>query len=290
MKSRESMGNKATMIAIISNIILAALNFVVGTIAGSTALIAGAADNMSDVLASIITAVAFKIGLKPADSKHPYGHGRAEPIAGLIVAGFLFIVAYEILIGAVSKLVSPHLTAPDMIAAYIAIIAVVINFIIAKYLLKCGNEINSPAIISVAANKKADVYTSLAIFLGILGSKLGYPILDPSLAILVSILVIKTAYEVARNNIDNIMGKISEKLYADLYNETVSIQGVHNVCELKINAIGSYYSLDIEVLADPNLSFDESFNLSEYIESHLIQNFKYIQWANVHVIPENEKE
>jgi len=89
MKQEEKTGRKAVTVAISGNILLTIFNFVVGILSGSTALVAEAAHTLSDVITSMITAVGFRIGLKPPDSEHPYGHGRAEPLVGLVIVVFL---------------------------------------------------------------------------------------------------------------------------------------------------------------------------------------------------------
>src|SRR5512137_2906812 len=94
---REKAGTKASFVAIFGNIFLTIFNFTVGILSGSTALVAEGAHTLSDVLTSIIAFVGFKIGMRPADEEHHYGHGRAEPIVGLIIVVFLGVVAYEIL-------------------------------------------------------------------------------------------------------------------------------------------------------------------------------------------------
>ena len=118
VEERKRIGKRAVSVAISGNILLTVLNFVVGILSGSMALVAESAHTFSDVLTSIITSIGFKIGLKPPDSKHPYGHGRAEPLAGLIIVLFLGIIAYEILSEVYRKLVlGAALNPPEMTAA-----------------------------------------------------------------------------------------------------------------------------------------------------------------------------
>ena len=111
---REEIGNKASKYAILVNVILTISNFVVGIISGSTALVAQAADNAGDLLSNLIGLWAFHIGLRPADAEHPYGHGRIEPLVGLLISLILFFIAYQIFLEAYSKfLMIGSLTAPS---------------------------------------------------------------------------------------------------------------------------------------------------------------------------------
>jgi cation diffusion facilitator family transporter len=108
---RSKGGRKAATVAIIANVILTILNVAVGIISGSYGLISEGAHTLSDVATSIIAYVGFEIGQKPADKEHPIGHGRAEAISGLVIVVFLAIVSYEIITGAIDKLINPSLIA-----------------------------------------------------------------------------------------------------------------------------------------------------------------------------------
>ncbi len=154
MDDRASLGKKAAYTGIIGNIILTISNFIIGVMAGSVALVAEAAHTLSDILTSIITFIGFKVGMKPADLEHPYGHGRAEALAGLIVVLFLGIVAYEILSEAYKKLFI--VTAPpDYLAAAMALAGIIANSIMTHYMMSIGEKINSPAIIADASIKRS---------------------------------------------------------------------------------------------------------------------------------------
>ena len=152
--NRENEGNKAAKIGIVGNIILTILNAVIGLAAGSTALVAEAADNFADIISSLIGLIAFRIGLKPADKDHPYGHGRIEPIVGLFIALLLLYIAYQIFLDAYTKFVMLNsLAPPGWIAAGMALVALVINMYMSVYLLKTGKKINSHVITATGKSK-----------------------------------------------------------------------------------------------------------------------------------------
>ena len=206
---RGKIGRNASAVAISGEILLTIFNFTIGTISGSSALIAESAHTLSDVLTSIIAFIGFKIGMKPADNDHQYGHGRAEPLVGLVIVAFLLIVAYEILSGVYVKLLSgTALAPPELIAALMALIGIFVNLIMTTYLTRSGKKINSPAIIADGQHQKVDIFSCMAVLIGVVGAQLGYPILDPLVATLIALIVIKTAIELARDNVDIIMGKL----------------------------------------------------------------------------------
>ena len=177
---RTKAGTKASAVAISANIILTILNVIVGVMSGSYALVSEGGHTLSDVITSIIAYAGFKIGQKPADKEHPIGHGRAEAISGLVIVVFLALVAYEIITGALDKIIHPELiTVPDLYAALMAIFGIFVNFIISEYIIRVGREIKSPAIVADGKHQKTDIFSSIAVLIGVAVSNMGYPILDP---------------------------------------------------------------------------------------------------------------
>jgi cation diffusion facilitator family transporter len=289
---REEIGNRASKIGIIVNVILTILNFGVGIISGSTALVAQAADNAGDVLSNLIGLWAFRIGLRPADAEHPYGHGRIEPLVGLLISLILFFIAYQIFQEAYTKfLMIGSLTAPSWIAAGMAIIALFLNYFVMKYLFKTGKEINSQILVATGNQKKMDVFTSVAIFFGIVGSQLGYPILDPILAVVIGVLVIKTAFDVARENIDNLMGKVpSKKIINEIKFVAVSVDGVYDAHDIKVNNMGPYVSTELHVKVKSDLPLKEAHKIAHKVEKIIIDKIDIVNTATVHVCPLDEDD
>ena len=288
---REKRGRKAIIVGISGNVILVIFNFIVGTLSGSTALVAEAAHTFSDILDSSIAFIGFKIGLKPPDIEHPYGYGRAESLAGLVSVIFLIIIAYEILSDVYQKfLLGGGLTPPDWTAAVMALAGVAINFTMTTYMAKTGREINSPAINADAKHQKVDVFTSIAIFAGIVGSQFGLPILDPLVALFIVVLVLKTAFDVARDNINNILGKLpSEDIITDIKRAALSVEGTAGVHDIKINYTGPYASADVHVEVDPDLSVVEAHKISIQVEKKIIEQVDIVTIVNVHVCITGEK-
>jgi len=288
---REKSGRKAIIVGIVGNTILVIFNFIVGTLSGSTALIAEAAHTFSDILDSSIAFVGFKIGLKPPDIEHPYGYGRAESLAGLITVVFLIIIVYELLLEVYQKLLlGGQLTPPSWIAAIMALVGIVVNYTMTSYMTKIGQQINSPAIMADAKHQRVDILTSIAIFVGVAGSQFGFPILDPLVALLIVVLVLRTAYGVARDNINNILGKVpSEEISNDIKEAALSVDGVQGIHNIKVNYFGPYATSDIHIEVDPNLSITEAHEISIKAEKEIIDQVDIVTAVNIHVCLTGEK-
>ena len=289
---RHKTGRKAVMVAISGNILLTIFNFIVGILSGSSALVAEAAHTLSDVLTSIITAIGFRIGLKPPDSEHPYGHGRAEPLVGLLIVVFLVFIAYEIISGAYEKLLfMGALAPPDWTAAVMAIIGIGVNLTMTTYMMGVGKKINSPAIIADAQHQKVDIFSCAAIVVGVVGSNLGILILDPLVAVLIAILVLRTAFHVGKDNINNLMGKVPSKdLITDITNAGMSVEGVRGIHDIKVNYMGPNASVDLHVSVDPELSLRNAHKIAHRVEKRVIEQVDIVSIVYVHVCPDGEDE
>ena len=161
---RTKGGTKAAIVGIGSNTFLTIFNIGIGIISGSYALISEGAHTLSDVATSIIAYLGFRIGQK-----------RAEAIAGLIIVLFLTMVAYEIMTGAINKIVHPELiTTPSYLAAVMALIGIGVNLCISRYIIALGKKIRSPAIVADGNHQKVDIFSSVAILVGVFASNSGY--------------------------------------------------------------------------------------------------------------------
>lgn len=292
IEDRKKMGRRAVSVAIIGNVGLTVFNFIVGVLSGSTALIAESAHTFSDILTSTITFIGFRISLKPPDIQHPYGHGRAEPLVGLVIVVFLGIIAFEIVSTVYSKLfLGGPLTSPEPIAAVMALIGVVVNLTMTRYIMKTGKKINSPAIIADAQHQKVDVFSSIAIFAGVIGSKLGFPILDPIVAIFIAIMVLKTAFDVGRANINNIMGTVpSKEILVDIRTAALSVEGALGIHNVRINYLGPYASVELHVRVDEDLSLKEAHVIAHNVQEKVVGDVDLIAMATVHVCPDDDDE
>ena len=284
---RSKAGKKAAIVAIVANCFLTAFNIAIGIMSGSYALISEGAHTLSDVATSVIAFVGFKIGQKPADDEHPIGHGRAEAIGGLIIVLFLGMVAYEIMQGAIERLLNPSLiTTPDFYAAIMAVFGIIINFSVSEYIIKIGKEIRSPAIVADGKHQKTDIFSSIAVLLSVVVSNIGYPILDPIIGLIIGVLILKTAYEVGKENIDNIMGKVPSQEFINkikrVANKTPKAQDAHNI---KVDYLGSYAVVSLHVKVDGNMTVDESHKIAHIVETNLINKIPEVKYAVVHVCP-----
>ena len=287
-EERDRLGTRASAVAIIGNIFLTILNISVGMMSGSYALVSEGAHTISDIVTSVIAFVGFKIGSKPADKEHPLGHGRAEAIAGLIIVIFLSLVAIEVIEGAFHKLFfGGSLEIPDSIAVVMAFVGVLVNLFMSKYIIHLGEKARSPAIIADGKHQRVDIFASLAIFIGIMVSQYGYPMLDPIISIFIGALIARTAINVLIDNLNNIMGTIpSDDLIKEIGDAANSVADVCSAHDIKVNYFGSYATVALHVELPPDMSLKEAHKITHNVQDKILENVDIVQAVHVHPCPE----
>ena len=130
---------------------------------------------------------------------------------------FLVIIGWKIIVNAIEKIVNPNLiTVSDYYAALIAVVGIILNFAVSRYIIGIGKKIDSPAIEADGHHQKTDIYSSIAILISILVANMGYPILDPIVGIIIGLLIMKTAFEIGKDNINNILGKVPKDIIREI--------------------------------------------------------------------------
>ncbi|WP_407408946.1 cation diffusion facilitator family transporter [Methanobrevibacter sp.] len=284
---RQKGGKKAAMVAITANCILTVLNIAVGIISGSYALVSEGAHTLSDVATSVIAYIGFYIGQKPADAEHPIGHGRAEAISGLVIVIFLVLIAWEIIQGSVEKIHNPSLiTVPSTLAAVMAVVGIIVNLRVSEYIIELGKQIKSPAIVADGKHQKTDIFSSIAILVGVVVSNMGYPILDPIIALIIGGLILKTAYEITKENIDNIMGRVpSEEFIQEIKKVAEKAPEAENAHNIKVDYLGAYATVALHIELDGNMTLDESHEIVHKVQDNIIKEIPEVKYVMVHACP-----
>ncbi|WP_407414147.1 cation diffusion facilitator family transporter [Methanobrevibacter sp.] len=283
---RNKEGNKAAIAAVISNLILTTLNISVGYIGGSYALIAEGFHTLTDIVTTIIAYIGFKIGQKPSDEEHPMGHGRAEAVSGLIIVLFLAIVGWGIIEEAIEKLVNPSkITVPNFYVALMAILGIFLNLIVSTYIINIGKKIKSPAIVADGEHQKTDIFSSIAILVSVVVSNIGYPIFDPIVGIIIGLIILKTAYTIGRENIDNILGKVpNKKIIKKIKKAVDKTPGAYEAHNIRIDNYGSYITVNLHMKVNGKITVAEAHKIVHAAEKNILK-IPEIKAVSIHACP-----
>lgn len=282
----------AAWIGIFGNILLALIKFIVGKFGNSRALIADAVHSFSDVVGSLAVLVGIRASKLPPDEEHPYGHGKAESIAAIIVAAILFIVGAQIGYGSFQALFAPALT-PSILAVYVALFSIILKEAMFQYKYRLGKKLNSDALITNAWEHRSDVFSSIAALIGIGGAVAGDYLgiswmiyLDPLAGIGVSILVMIMAWKLGADAIHNTLDHVlPEEEAAELEATALSVPGVVQVDALYARVHGHYVIVDIKLAVDPHITVEEGHAIGKQVKEALLMRHKHVHNVLIHINP-----
>ncbi len=263
---------KVPVVCFFSNLTLAVFKLSIGYLTGSKGLFADGIHSLSDVVATTGVIVSLKISERGDDPRYPYGRGKIEFISCVFVYSVLLIVSLLILTEAIESILSGNLKAPNLISLFTAVVSVIANIILYRLGLCAGKAVNSPAIIANANENKADMLSSIAVILGIIGSNLGYTYSDPLAAVIVGLIIFKTASTLGWKAIEALIDTSLPANKLKIINEIIlEVQGVEKVNYIKTREIGKHYWLDIEIKVSPKLLVREGDIISRVVKYKIMK-------------------
>ncbi|ABK60699.1 cation diffusion facilitator family transporter [Clostridium novyi] len=232
-KVRDSYGYLGGIIGVIVNMALFLIKLSVGLIVKSIAITADAFNNLSDALSSIITIAGFKIASKPADEKHPFGHGRIEYLSGLIVAFMVMLVGFQFTKSSFNRIMNPEKVYFQAIPFILILISILAKIWLSRFNKYIGIKINSSALQASALDALGDVITSSTVALSLLLSKwIDFPI-DGYIGIVVSLFILYSGFSLVKETVDPLLGEAPDpEFIQQLENDILSydnICGVHDI-------------------------------------------------------------
>lgn len=263
----------AASLSIISNIILSALKIITGIISGSLSIISEAIHSLSDLLASLLTFLSVIKSSKPADSDHPYGHGKYEDMAGFIEGLLIILASLFIIIEASKKIIfGPDMDNESFMGIIVMAIAVILNILVSSLLFKVAKESNSISLYADGEHLRTDVYSSLGVMFGLILIKItGHKVLDPIIAILVAGVIFKAGYVILKRAGNNLL---DHSLPKESINKIKQIIKSHTSVKLKMNGIkarqvGPTKDFDIILQFNECTSICECHKICDEIENQI---------------------
>lgn len=275
----------AARLSIFSNTGLIVLKLVVGIISGSVSIISEAIHSFMDLLASVIAYFSVRISDKPADIRHPYGHGKFENVSGVAEAMLIFIAAGWIIYEAIKKILAPSAVENIGIGFGVMIISGIVNFFISSRLYTVAKKTNSIALEADALHLKTDVYTSFGVAIGLaLLWITGIHMLDPIIAIFVALLILKESFTLFIKAyaplLDSTLPQEDvDKIVQIIQNHCTNTMGFHN---LRTRKAGNYRYVDFHLNLDGSISVKEAHAICDRIENDIYSEFEQIE-VSIHV-------
>jgi cation diffusion facilitator family transporter len=275
-----------TLIGLVTNVALAIFKLLAGIFGFSYAMMADAIHSISDCFATGAVYVGIRIGEKPPDESHPYGHANAETIVAFLVALIILATGVFIGISAIHLIVHKQFETPATIALVAAATSIIVKEGLFRYTIKVGKRNNSPAVIASAWDHRSDAYSSVAALVGIVGAKLGFQYLDPIAGLIVSAFIIKMSISLLRPNIGALMDeRLDSAVLDNIRATTLEIGGVKAIDSIRAHRLGSAFIIDIEVAVDNRLTVEQGHQVAAEVKDKLLNKVEHAQDVMVHVNP-----
>jgi cation diffusion facilitator family transporter len=275
---------KTARLSIFSNSSLIIMKLLAGLLSGSVSIISEAIHSGMDLLAAVIAFFSVKMSDTPPDSKHPYGHGKFENVSGVIEAILIFIAAGWIIYEAVHKILNP--SGVENLGVGVAVMAVsaIVNTLVSRKLYQVAKKTDSIALEADALHLRTDVYTSAGVAVGLLLIWItGWHFLDPVVAILVALLIIKESFALLRNAYSPLL---DSALSEDETNTIIAVIAsrsltIHN---LRTRKSGHYRFVDFHLELPEEMSLKQVHEICDQVEEEIKDKFKHIE-VQIHVEP-----
>ena len=277
----------AAGLSITSNTLIIITKIIAGMVSGSISIISEAIHSLSDFLASVLTFFAVTRSAEPADKEHPFGHGKYEDMSGFIEGGLIIFAGLYIIYEAFSKLVSGYtMEAESMLGIYVMAFAVIANFLVSRYLFYVAKKSDSVSLRADAEHLQTDIFSSLGVLIGLILIKItGLAILDPIIAIVVALIILKTGFSISKETMNNLLdgslpaGDIEE--IENILRHNTVIKGYKNI---KGRKSGQYKEIELTLLFNPDMKILCCHNVCDQIENDIKNKLGNVS-INIHSEP-----
>lgn len=290
---REKELTRVTLVGSIGNLLLLSFKFVAGIVGHSAAMVADAAHSLSDFVTDIVVLVFIRIGSRPQDASHDYGHGKFETLATLFVALGLVAAALSIIISGVLQFIrwlqGETLQMPGMLALWAALLSIVIKEVLFRYTLRVGKKNNSPAVIANAWHHRSDALSSIGAAIGIGGALLlgkKWAVLDPLASILVGLMLLRVSWDLLKTSINELTdSSLPEEVEKEIEEIICRQEQVHEPHNLRTRRIGNRIAIEAHVRLDGNMPLQEAHEIVSRMEQELRARFGAKTLITIHMEP-----
>ncbi len=281
----------AAGLSIVSNALIIVLKFAAGILSGSISIISEAIHSLSDFLASVLTFFAVMKSSEPADKEHPFGHGRYEDMSGFFEGGLIIFAAFYIIYEAVKKLYFGYsLETESYLGIGVMAFAAAANFFVSNYLFAVAKKTNSISLFADGKHLQADITSSLGVLAGLVLIKFtGLTVLDPVIAIVVALFILKTGFTISKTTLNNLLdGSVPVEDLEKIQSIIEKTQGVLGCKNLKARSVGPEKQIEITLFFEKNMTIECCHNICDLVEERIKEELGLCS-ISIHAEPHCEK-
>ena len=292
MDTRMKITTKVARRTLVCNVLLTIFKMIAGVVAGSAGLVADAVHSLSDLVGDVVVLVGVRMAHPQPDEDHPYGHEKIECIAGILMAGILFAVG--VLIGwsglqAILRGSYQDLAVPGMLALVAAAVSIGVKEALYWYIRGAAKSTGSVALLASAWHSRSDALSSVGSFVGILGARLGFPVLDSAAGVVISIFILKVSVDIFRSAACKITDKAcDDQTVQQIRGIALDQPMVVGVDLIKTRVFGERIYVDLEISYDGNATLYQAHAAAQSVHDAIEQAFPEVKHCMVHVNPASE--
>jgi cation diffusion facilitator family transporter len=284
---RAKYGYLEGTVSIVGNSLLFVIKLLLGFFLNSIALIADSVHTLSDVSTSAVVIFGFKVSKKPSDKEHPFGHGRAEYIATLIIAILLVVTGFGFIEQSIERIINAVTITNLGYALLVGIVLIISAFVkegMARFSFAIGKKIGSDILVADAWHHRSDALASIGVGISLIGSYYGYVILDPIFGVIVSMIIIYVGVLLGKTSSNYLMGQAPDKeLLENVREITKSVNGVKGVHSIAVHDYGNSKVITFHAEVDNNLTIDEAHTIADELENRVMEKTNHS--TIIHVEP-----
>ena len=286
MKNRFNKVRKILIIILLLNLFVAISKIAYGLISSTLSMQADGYHSLFDGVSNIIGIIGIQIASKPPDKNHPYGHQKYETMASIAIATLLLFVGFEILQSSIDRFTTgaqPNVTSMSFI---VMVTTIGINLLVTTYEHRKGVQLNSEILIADSMHTKSDIYVSLSVILGLIAAKAGYPIIDPLIALVIAIVIVRAGILIIRQSSYTLcdVSRIDDEAICCIVE---AMEGVIECHRIRTRGGANDIHIDLHVKVHPDMHTDKAHALAHDVEKQLKDNFDGVTDVVVHIEPAN---
>jgi len=272
------------------NAVLMVMKLSAGYWGRSDAVFADGIESACDFIAIGSTMIALKLGRQPYDEQHPYGHGRAESLAALLISLVICATGIWIFVDAVQAMLRHDFKSPGWIAVAAAGLTIIIKEWLYRFSTTTGRQLESPSLLAIAQDHRKDALTSIATLAGVVGAVLGWGIMDPLAAALTSFFILHIGWETFRGAAHDLMdGSVCGDYIQDITELAEAVDCVEHVHEIRARRSGQYIIIDLKLEMDPEMTVKQSHDVATEVKRQIFERFQNVGDVMIHINPHDEE-
>lgn len=275
-------------ISVVTNSLLSIFKIIMGYIGKSSALIADGIHSFSDLLTDFFAMIGNYIAGKPADKKHPFGHGRLEYITSCGIGLVVLIIGFSL----IKKSVSSSICIPSLLVVVVSFITILVKYFLSFYLIKMGKIYNNNILISSGKESRADVYSSIVVLISSIlvqfSNKINiFSYSDVVATIIVGIFIIRTGFLIIKENLSILIGEqeSNSDILGELKNFILDDKNICSLDDLVMIKYGAYFKIIIEVSMESDLSLEQAHNNAHMLQNNIMKQYKWAKYITIHINP-----